>query len=323
MDTIVVLVGLGYRESSSDALPGVVVDLYRMYKYAEKVISPREICVVTDITREENIENLREVLLDGKSGSDILCFFQNVQRLVPWTRASNISPRDLFSRICRGNSRVLWYFTGHGKNGCMVLPDGSVESMQSIMHSVRDAMCDGTESAHARELLWIIDCCHSSNLGLPFVLREALWERDDTVPAHSPAKRYDENFFKVRIISLSSSTMETASTTSVHGSAFTQRICEGLRARLALPALLARVNESGQSGNVRKGDAIGYAYSAERLNIAQRANVEKILFKKKEIVSRAEFRASFASSVDAFTWSTGACVTSSPCGGLLVALGKS
>lgn len=360
----VVLVGLGYRQSGTHALPGVVLDLYRMYRYADRVMGAEDIYVVTDITREENVKNLIDVLLSKQSGADILKFFQTVRRLVPWTAQNNLEPCDLFSRLCEGATRVMWYFTGHGKDGCMVLPDGSLEPMSNILDAVRLAMMR-SPSPEPRELLWISDCCHGSDLGLPFLLRESAspsWDLDPSVEpeylgrlsrfARDP--RDDPGaFFSVRVIALSSSTRTSSSTTSLGGSDFTRRVCEGLYERLALHSLILHAADEeappralwfllsdtpqpegettykgvDDSGVEFVGGMFGARLREPPVTRGEGPNrYVRSLDEREEELARAvrsavvEFRASFLSASEVFPWVVRGRVSRGPWGTLRVAV---
>lgn len=223
---LVVLVGFGYW-GTIDALPGTIVDLYRMVKVARQVLLTDRVVVVSDITTEETVENLRDVVLEGDLEPDVFTF---MSRLVEENRLVIWRPEVDLVRVCRaGGSKLLVYFSGHGKLGALCLPNGALLRLD---HFVDDIAAE----APTRQIVVVSDCCHAHTLRLPFVLSPGSGQWEQTGPCPKNA---------ARVIALSASSLGQVSTTTTRGSAFTTRLADGLRRHFCLVDLLTETRTFG------------------------------------------------------------------------------
>ena len=159
----VLLIGFGYW-GSSQVVPGTIVDLYRMALIARSVLKAKDVVVMTDITSEEAAENLRQLILDGEIGTDVLDFIGQ-SRCIPWTTS--------IESVLFGRREIFIYFSGHGRNGLVTLPNGQDYDLVGLVDRV---------AAVGADVVALIDCCHASSVRLPFVLDDGRWTRSDPGP---------------------------------------------------------------------------------------------------------------------------------------------
>lgn len=221
----VILVGFGYW-GTANALPGTVVDLYRMATLARDVLHTNNVLIISDITVEETVENLRQVILEGDLATDVMSFVKEMTARHQWVA---LTPRlDLDTFIRRMTvGKGLVYFSGHGRDGYGIFPDGRLWNFDTLLASV------GKDSRG--EWVFIVDCCHTDTFGLPFTASpDLVWIRNNY------------GLWYGRVLVLASSAPDETSTTSQRGSSFTRELCAGIRAHFGLVDLLksARSNSS-------------------------------------------------------------------------------
>jgi hypothetical protein len=141
MKPLVFLVGIEYRHTVN-LLPGVVVDLYRMYRYAKEVMGA-DCIILTDVEGDESARNLIRAILDSGNTDGLLNFISTVEargELIHWTRDLDLDPLRRAMALTRGRRRVMFYFTGHGENGNIIAPDHSQIPMLALLDTVRIEM---------------------------------------------------------------------------------------------------------------------------------------------------------------------------------------
>jgi hypothetical protein len=178
-----------------------------MVQLAHTVLQTDRVVIVSDISVEDATENMRSAILRGDVKTDVLEFVgrcRNEGRLFSW------SPEIDFLSLLHDpeETRVLVYFSGHGKNGAIRLPDGSFFPLERVTH----------HTSPRTEVVVVADCCNASTLDLPFVYSDERWSR--VLP---PSSRDTK-----RILSFTSSQHNESSYTSVHGSRFTELFCHVL-----------------------------------------------------------------------------------------------
>lgn len=218
MKKAALLLGFSYPGTES-ALPGIHVDLYRMYKWCQKAQFD-DIHVVTDIVsieanNNEDAESIQDLVTQHEVGQDIYVFVEELERKGVLSRYSGMS--KLVSRImdfasCADN--ILFYFTGHGKNRSLQLPQGDSLTFDRLFSTLF------WRSTQEHQILVVLDCCHNDNIHMPFVLEgERFKLRSATGNKEKEEKR---NYFRGEILCLVSSLSSQKSYTSSQGSVFTQ-----------------------------------------------------------------------------------------------------
>jgi hypothetical protein len=132
LKTVAVLIGYQYssidhgstesNNQKSSGLPGILIDLYQAYLFALKS-SPTEIAIITDIEQDqiwkETVGAMGKHIVD----SGILDFIAMARQKRIYHCHKN---KDwLISELIRlfdNSDRVLFYYTGHGKNGYLEIP---------------------------------------------------------------------------------------------------------------------------------------------------------------------------------------------------------
>jgi hypothetical protein len=210
---------LGFSYSGESALPGIHIDLYRMYKWCQKAQFD-EIHVITDITSidavsNEDAESIQDLITQHEVGQDIYVFVEELERKGALSRYSGIS--NLVSRIMDFASHadnILFYFTGHGKNRSLQLPQGDSLTFDRLFSTLF------WRSTQEHQILVVLDCCHNDSIHMPFMLEgERFKLRSVTSTNEKEEKR---NYFRGEILCLVSSLSSQKSYTSSQGSVFTQ-----------------------------------------------------------------------------------------------------
>lgn len=205
------LIGLKYQQEFKE-LPGIIVDLYHAYSYNKKIGS--KICIITDIMTDENVKFLKEVVFTGVVNSDIISFITDIQGTsehIAYTNAECFV-NDIIDIV--SNVRKLFvYYTGHGENGHLLLPQKgsiSVEEFRNILLINTSAKAD---------IITIMDCCNGDHMGIPFYLNNNNYRLID---------RKSRIFPKQRIIHIASTKEDESSVATHQGSIFTAEIFNSL-----------------------------------------------------------------------------------------------
>jgi hypothetical protein len=147
----VLLIGFEYRQKH---LPGTVMDLYRSWKYFNQ--NNFNISIITDICRITGEINLSNWYKDNQS---VIHLVKNYN--------------DFFGVINRYNHpddcRTILYYTGHGVDEGLVLPDGNSFSFITLHKILSKKMSDRDE------IYYILDCCYPNSINLPFHLANNIW----------------------------------------------------------------------------------------------------------------------------------------------------
>jgi hypothetical protein len=209
---------LGFAYSGESALPGIHIDLYRMYECCRKAQFDF-IHVVTDIasigTTHEDVDAVQDLITQHEVGQDIYVFVEELERKGILSRYSGVS--NLVSKImdcAKRADNVLFYFTGHGKDRSLQLPQGNSLTFDRLFSTLF------WNSTQEHQIFVVLDCCHNDNIHMPFVLEE---ERFKLRPVTSYTENEEKrNYFQGDILCLVSSLSSQKSYTSPQGSVFTQ-----------------------------------------------------------------------------------------------------
>lgn len=194
-------------EYENDKLPGSVIDLYLMYKWFENL--NYTIHVVTDITDEKitlNKDIISKAIKKQFCDNGIYVFFRQFRRNIVLNSPDFSRFLDNVPKI--SDNKLVMYYSGHGGNNCIKLPDGSKYTSCKLKQQILDKVDDNGE------ILWIMDCCNPSGLNIPyklsdnkFVLQNDQW-----------------HFTTQKIILFTSSTGYQKSFALPFGSRFTQQL---------------------------------------------------------------------------------------------------
>lgn len=263
----VIIVGLGYR-GTEQALPGVVIDMFRMHEYAVNVINA-DVIVLTDIVSDESPQYLSRAILNGVD-KNVLTFISLIARLrkmIPWTplpRASPITDIDSLVRplqdvilACHQRERVLFYFTGHGQDGSITTPDNAYVPMVAILNEISNKMKPGGE------LMWIADCCQASTLELPFIWTQSTSVfRDEIKLGYFKKQEVTKNIIlPIRVVAIMSSSGSTNSNTSIQGSNFTYQIVIKFQNAYEFDSIYLHLSENGSAVLVSNDELLRAPFS--------------------------------------------------------------
>ena len=229
---------IGFQYSDDKKLPGIATDLYQVYTFLKKHNwQENEICVMTDIEKDETTDILKTSIIEKVVDSGVLSFIEDCkerEQYVLFTshyHYNNFS--SIFSEVGKSNDdrssrtfNLFIYYTGHCKEGNIILPNNSLINLPDYFSS--------------KNIFTIIDCCEGG-LDLPFVLNGDIY-------------RCKENpvFFKDKIICISSSKDDEKSITTQSGSLFSRHIFDFLDESSNLSLILQKINKLPfkQTGNI-------------------------------------------------------------------------
>ena len=237
MKKVAILLGFSYLGTES-YLPGINVDLYRMYKWCQKAQFD-DVHVVTDICNE-TAEDLQELVTKHEVGQDVFVFVEELERKGILSRYSGISKllSTLLEHVHNADS-ILFYFTGHGKNRSLLLPNRETLTFDRLFSTL---FCRSTDE---HQILVVLDCCHNDNIHMPFTLEGDKFKvRKAKTPNIGDDKR---NYFLGEILCLVSSLSSQKSYTSSQGSVFTQVLSKCLAKKIRKCSSIVRaINEESK-----------------------------------------------------------------------------
>lgn len=202
------IIGFEYKNTRSidkwDFLPGISVDLYQIYNYIKTKTT--KILIYTDIQSDYRTDILKKAILDGYVDSGLLSFIEDIKisdnyKNFIFTKRHNYIVNNFDTTVIdfiSGLDRLFIYYTGHGKNGNIILPDGTqvgVDYIKSLINVYTNDSC---------EIISIFDCC----------------EADISLLVDQSAKRH---------ISIASTKINEETTTSKTGSKFTRNIIKEIK----------------------------------------------------------------------------------------------
>jgi len=152
-----VLIGFYYEHRP---IPGVFVDLFKAYMACIRFCS--RVTVLTDKHQPVLPPNIIDQIAAGQVDGEILGF---PQRDISYRAVANYS--QLESELCAllpQDDHILLYYSGHGVRDALIMPDG-----ESIPVTHIRSLLTGKMRPHG-QLFFILDCCHTCGLYLPYKL---------------------------------------------------------------------------------------------------------------------------------------------------------
>lgn len=195
---------IGFEYTGDKKLPGITVDLYQVYNFLKRWgWKDDEITVYTDIKKDSQTDILKMSILEKTVDSHILSFIEDLQERKQHTEFTSHNHYNNFESIFKKEKEdnLFVYYTGHCKNGNLILPNSSLLSLHSftkILSKYENVIC-------------IMDCCNGG-IDLPFVCHEKVYRFES------------EKFVKNNIISIAAALQDENSVTSRAGSFFTKNL---------------------------------------------------------------------------------------------------
>ncbi len=195
---------IGFEYSGEKKLPGILIDLYLAYNFIKSFNNNAIITIISDIKKDSKTKLLRSAILEHIVDSKILSFIKDMKELDIYTTFNSSGYyHNLDSTLSKLNNNNLFvYYTGHSKDGNIILPNESLYSLEIFKLQI----------SKSKSILCILDCCESTGLKLPFRLRDDIFRLENT------------DFIKNKIICISSSLTEQDSIIMTTGSIFTRHI---------------------------------------------------------------------------------------------------
>lgn len=208
----IILIGFEYDKNNKFlGLPGIIIDLYQMYKIGTN-IAPDNIFIITDIERNPKTKILKNAVLEGIVDENILDFIDDIKESHKYIKYCNLNNfiQNIIN-IYKNSKQIVLYFTGHCISGNIILPDNTSLSYEDLLNILI------TYTNINAEILIIMDCCESTDMGLPYMLQ---------LKIKSSIYRLTSNknkiFPKQKIIYISSSIKDENSISHKDGSFFTR-----------------------------------------------------------------------------------------------------
>ena len=227
------------RLDTYDELPGVLIDLYLAYQFCLRS-NPHKIIVITDVENDPNWQDVLGAFGMQLVGSQVLDFVSECKTKGYYRRYRDKEWLINEVQECsKDASRLMFYYSGHCTNGNLELPASlahdRARACEMDISLIKPAPPTKNDSIDMTELsrhiitptqplatnLFIFDCCYCTDLGLPFRL-----EDDDVFKLCSNNNRF---YTKRRILSLSSTTPQQRSISTINGSFFTRHYFLAMR----------------------------------------------------------------------------------------------
>lgn len=211
MNNVVLIIGFSYKNLTS-----TITDIYQAYSYFR--LHSYDIRVCSDVIDPINIQNYIEVMIHNEVDDQFTKFVQHQFHQIKDTVVDKDSLLGWFSSIrnsFRDINKLIVYYTGHGVDNHLVLPDNSHFSSLEFRSSILSLVQPDKSS----EVLVIMDCCSPSGLYLPF--------RFDS--NKSRYEHINNNFIKPNVIVIASSDNTSESRATLSHSPFTSELFSYLR----------------------------------------------------------------------------------------------
>lgn len=197
---------IGFKYSGEHLIKGIVLDLFRVYKFAKK--AGMDVIVISDIETDNNEDVNRgfssnykqknyHLITTEKYGCDpeIYSFIEDIKESKEYYKYETpVKLQSLVLQHCQNRSRIFFYYTGHAKLDYLLFPYfisptyNTTEfltfekqpSEQTTMHATNKLVeLKTTDFLHEillftndtnSEMFFMLDCCNTSNLNLPYIL---------------------------------------------------------------------------------------------------------------------------------------------------------
>lgn len=155
------IIGFQYA-TYTKPLISALIDIYHAYTWCQTFHC--DIHLLTDIISIDN-DHLKSAVEEGMASPGLMTFYSTVKKTLIHT-ASDLTTelQRVLSTI--HDEKLIIYYSGHGLNESMLLPDNTTMSFIDIRHTVFRAI------APTVKVLWILDCCNPNGLHLPFRLQK-------------------------------------------------------------------------------------------------------------------------------------------------------
>lgn len=210
------LIGFEYEEILH--LPGITIDLYLAYQFLKKNgWKDTEIEILSDISKDHPTEVLKRSILEKVVSSDILSFIEDCKEKNIYTHYNTQNHYSNFyttltSFATSPESSLFIYYSGHAKDGHLILPGGSLCSINNFKGAIfRNVLNEKIEKRKQKNFFILLDCCQC-DLELTFNLIDGVYRFEN------------ENFNKGEVLCISSSLSEQNSMASKIGSLFSRHI---------------------------------------------------------------------------------------------------
>lgn len=207
----VLLIGFEYIKTKRwKTLPGIPADLYQVYRHCNPIT--KNILVFTDVDKDYKTSVLQRAILDGYVDSNLLSFIEDTKdrkhhKLYKSQRKSGYTVNNFDKTIgdfIEGFDRLVIYYTGHGKDGDIILPDNTHVSLDYF----RDLVVSNVNPTC--QVIIILDCCQSNGMSLPYSYSDGNYHLNS------------RNFIKPHIVCISSTQLDEDSAATRSGSLFTR-----------------------------------------------------------------------------------------------------
>lgn len=152
---IALLVGFHYPSTEGiQPIPGILVDLYRMARYC--AIQKMDYYVFTDYRTNPTIDEMLPSMIQGHVDSGVDTWLEFIKKNNKYCYIDKESQlwAEMSSKISPLN-HILFYFTGHGTKGTIVLPSNEKISIHWLSYLFTQKMDIYSQ------LFFIIDCCEA------------------------------------------------------------------------------------------------------------------------------------------------------------------
>ena len=164
------LLGFSYSKTNT-YIPGIVVDLYRMYRFCQK--KNMEITIITDISKDEKFELLKEAIIYSIVDQQVEHFIsENINKCLFVCKDAASITETVEKRL--KDNHVFFYYTGHGINGEFLLPKKQTLSTQSLLSLIT------TKLKPTKEIMFVVDCCDANFIEWKYVYTRDKFEKKDT-----------------------------------------------------------------------------------------------------------------------------------------------
>jgi len=214
-----VIIGFDYKNWKE--LPGIPIDIYCAFKTAMRS-KPDRVVVVTDIDRDYEGITYYEAIINEVVEGDLLQFISFIQSQGYHHKFRGSEDlKNIIMEYSSNSSQVFLYFTGHCKNGEMLLPKTSDRAYEAVpLSEILEIIVKS--SLPTSDIFCICDCCESDGMKLPFILDSTM----DRYRLRTDLTLQELSFPKQNVICISSSSSNQEAKSNRMGSLFTPRFCQ-------------------------------------------------------------------------------------------------
>lgn len=190
-------------------LLGAIVDVYLAYNYFYS--KQYDISILCDFRTPPT--SIAETVLSGRVDVEILNFLEDQSHIIHNVNSIEDLNRELNHRCSKRYETTVIYFSGHGIDNHLLLPNYERLNWNEFYSFIRDCQI-------ARQLYMILDCCHPSKLNLRYTFESGNFKENIMFrPSNSG---------NVSLMSVSgnNSTTLTSDSGSVFTRCFFRRLCD-------------------------------------------------------------------------------------------------